>query len=336
VRTLDFTEVINFIKDNKGFNNPNLVSHFGYTNGPNKIRTHKIDIPQRVILAKRRSVGDSLRIYMNPKHVVAFMCSFYRGDFLIDPAFVRLEMTLRKFVKDPSRPAASIDNKYTLDLDNPKRKRKDRVYFTNQESKIVQHVCRALPELRTTVLAFQVGFLAYLDRLKEEIYQAPARTSQQEPGKAVLTLEESRRGQHITSVLAEQWRTPNFVSELLPAICLAYFKRDPNLKSTLNSEDFEKGFAFALRIGVFQNHVLSPNGEDRHFVCPAIVTIGTVSMRELGQEVCGHPNQDFLMGRILNSIYTEVINRLHPQTPKKQAARSNRLRRQVTFADASC
>jgi hypothetical protein len=189
------------------------------------------------------------------------------------------------------------DDKFTLDLDSTERKSRNRTYYTDREMYIVAQVCKSVPDLRTTVLAYQAGFLAYLEQLK---------TAFEKSKQGRLTDREKKRGMQVIDVLIRSWEQSNFSVDLLPAICLAYFKRDPSVQSAPLTEDFERGFAFAFRVGLFQNHVRGPDGVERHFYCPARLTIGDVATQALGQEVCGRPGQQFPMGRVMGSIYIAI------------------------------
>jgi len=321
MKPLDFNDVVDFIKAEKGFEdyetplgpdcrsidsglkNPRFPGDEAYGNGPVFLGRLRVNIPQELIEAQSRSFRDALRIYMNPKHIGSFMCTFYRGNFLSDPSFLKIadqEMYLGR---------RSADDRFTLDLETPKRKSRNRTYYTDVEKKIVTDVCRSTPELRTTVLAYQAGFMAYLEQLKSAF-------TRNDGGR--LTERERERGVLVADKLIKPWSTDNFSSELLPAICLAYYKRDPSLQSPPLTEDFEKGFAFAFRTGVFQNHVHAPDGGERHFRCPARVTIGTVATQELGQEVCSQPGQQFPMGRVMASIYAAIKNAQPPDSPQTQ------------------
>ena len=105
MQALDFHHVIDFIKAEKGLadypaplgpdcrkidpelKNPRFPGDTAYSNGPMFLERFEINVPQALIDAENGSIMDALRIFMNPRHVGAFLCTFYRGDFLSDPSF---------------------------------------------------------------------------------------------------------------------------------------------------------------------------------------------------------------------------------------------------------
>ena len=321
---LDFNDVVEAIKAGRGFedypaplgpdcreidkytNNPRFPGEMAYGNGPVLLGDFKINLPQSMIDAQKKSIRDALKLYMNPKHIGLFMCDFYRGNFLEELSFQRLD----GYAYSPTDVDCIIyDDKFTLDLDGHERKSNNRTYYTFSELLIVDYVCNKVPDIKTTVLAYQAGFLAYLERLKSAI---------QLNEKQGLTIEEQKRGVLVIENISRLWSSANFLYELLPAICLTYYKRDQSLKLSPVTEDFERGFAFALRVGLFRHHMQAPDGEMRYFHCPATITIRSVASQELGQEVCGRDNNAFPAGRMLGSIYKAVSASRGPVSPVPQ------------------
>ena len=330
----DFDTVLGFVKEQKGFDNypaplgPDLTNHHedfhnpvfpgdqGHGNTKLYLERHKIDVPQAMIDADRQSFRDALRFYMNPMHVGMFMCNFYRGDFFSHPAYEEIgdQGMLRPTREDSWDPKPwYIDDKFTLDLNNPERKNRNRTYYTEREVALLGKIDKAVPELCTTVLAYQAGFLAYAMELKEHI----ARNS-----KGSLTVAEQERGLIAIENLRTNFETKNFSQDLLPAIALVYYKRDPVMKTQPVAADFEKGFAFAFRVGLFKSVAPAPDGGQREITCPARVAITATSTRDIKQEVCAREAGGFPPGRMLHSIYKEVHKQRMPFGELRKIARS--------------
>ena len=153
--------------------------------------------------------------------------------------------------------------------------------------------------------------MAYLEKLKSAMSLNTGHR---------LTEEEAQRGILVIENLSRTWDSKNFTNEVLPAICLTYYKRDPSLQSTVLTEDFEKGFAFAYRLGLFRNHVRAPDGQIRQFRCPASTTIAILGTKDLGHEVCSHQEQQHPTGRAFGSIYTAIKSYPSPGTPGQAGA----------------
>lgn len=319
MKPLDFNDVLDFMiarnafedydvplgpstRDNSSgfdFRRPRYPGDPSYGNGVMMVKEYGANIPPEFVAAQYQSMMDALNLYMHPFHLGPFMCGFYRqGEFLSDPSYLKIaDYPLPQPLSGEDRIrhgySAPIDQGHLALLERARNT--DRTYFSEPDCDLVKRVCSARPELKKTVLAFQAGFLAYLEQLKS----AMVRNDEDR-----LTDKQRTRGMKVVDLLIDQWSTKNFSRELLPAICLAYSERDQSLASPPVAEDFDKGFRGGFKMGLFHHIVPAPNGIDAvELLCPAKMAIRTLAMKDPGKaEVCARSADPFPMGRMMASI----------------------------------
>ena len=321
MQPLDFRNVVAFVKDRHGFEdyaqplgqpvesldadikNPAHPGDMAYGSATGQIERHEKNLSQDLIDAQHESFRDALELFMSPGHVFAHMCTFFQSDFLNSSAYLSIKdhpspAPLSEYQKEVGREPQN--SKYSFDLSNPNRKSRNRSYYTDKEMRVVAQICGQLPAIRTTVLVFQAGFLDYIDRLGAQIANDER-----------LNEHEKNRGAKILDNLTQQWKTTNFSNEVLPAICLAYHDRDPERRTEITARDFECGFEFGMRAGLYKKHLGTPDGGKRELTCPARIPIGTVASKELGAD----PKQNFPQGHMLGIIHRRVLKAMHTSQP---------------------
>jgi hypothetical protein len=220
----------------------------------------KKDIPQELITANRKSVVDAIHIFMPPEHTGRFLHQFFAGNFLKSRM---MHMVLRQMPL-PSRPmlythVKPLDDELTMKLDAPERIRTDRNQYTKQELEMTLDVCKKVPALYITVIAYSVAFQEYLMQLNETIQKNPA-----------LTDEQKERSENITWELRRNWANENFTQFLLPALALHYKKNHGDrLGEPPTEKDFSDGMRWADKAGIFKNHMEGPKGDVKQMTCPA-------------------------------------------------------------------
>lgn len=330
MQPVDFIKLIQDIKANGGFEdypvplgpdvstlemsdyvrtkviNPRHMGEMAYGNGPQRIGDG-FDIPQKLINAQNTSIKDALNVYMPTSVLQQFMCTYFRGDFINDVYFAAvpkqtvpsIDITTKRAKRAPNAPWV-----YTLNLETDERKSLSRHYFTEIETHLIRSIVKTRPELLAVTIAYQACAMAFLDKLQDAFKED-----------ASLSDAERERGLKIQRVLQSNWTvTSNFAQEIIPAICLAYYRRDPSLKSEPTSGDFEKGIRFAMRIGVFQRHCEASDDPIRKFTCPAMGTILGASVIAVKGETCTREAADKAadkakgptMGGMFAMIYQQV------------------------------
>ena len=279
--------------------NPKHMGDKAYGHGPQILDRSKLDIPQELIDAQHQSIRDALNTYMPAPVLMQFMCGYFRSDFFNDISFYEVPKQRLPDI-DYLRPRRKREPNapwyYSFNLDTTDRKSLRRHYFTEIETHLVRSICKKRPELLATTMAYQGAVLSYLNHLKTAIDDDGS-----------LTVAERERALKIHGELNRNWKaTINFTNEILPAICLAYFHRDPSLKSEPSAQDFERGMRFALKIGVFQRQQPAPDGTMRDFKCPAMAVITTTSMGGAQAEACQRPAEGKKMGALFAMIYQRV------------------------------
>jgi len=300
---------------------PSHPGELAYSGAIYRLAHNQENIPQSLINAQNLSFRDAMRLFTPPRALSAHMCSFFRKDFLHSPAFLSIEKN-RPPVVQPAEDKfwgdKSANDTYSFDYANSERKSTNRVYYTDREMHAVEHVCKEVPALRTTVLAYQAGFIDYLGALGKHIVTDDN-----------LSLSEQERGKKIIETLKTQLDSNNFLDELLPAICLAYHRRDPDLKEPVIDQDFEQGFKLAIKFGVFRHDVVAPDGGTRKFTCPAHITIGAVSTKSLDGDAQPHFPQGHMLGMICRRVLEEQRKLAQPTAQHPTFARCpmSRMRR---------
>ncbi len=271
-----------------------------YGNGPAMLRDY--DLPQEFIDAQNKSFRDAFALYMAPDNAVRHLCHFFRTEFLESDAYLKVERensrSLPSIEKEESSRSFRFytdreypDESLTLAFEEPSRRSFKRRYYAMGEIKIAEQACRIRPNIPKSIFAFQAGQLDYLYNLANAFDELEG-VDPQRKKTCRAAVEELIKGHN----------TGNFARELLPAICLAYYARDPGMKSEVVAKDFEEGFRLGHRLGLFRHNVDGPNdGLERKFVCPAATTIGAVMGRsEESQDLFGSP------GNMLAMIYRMI------------------------------
>ena len=291
--------VFNIDHPNRGaLRNPIHMGDKAYRHGPDELKHSTIQIPQALIDAQHQSFRDALSTYMPTPVLMQFMCSYFQSDFFDNISFYELRSQWLPSI-DTSRPRYKREPHapwyQSFSIDGSKRKSLRRRYFTEIEVHVVQSICKKRPELLATTMAYQASVMSYFNHLQAVIEQDET-----------LSGAERERALKIHGELKNPWSANNFSIELLPAICLAYFQRDPSLKSEPMADDFERGMRFALKIGLFQHHYPKSDGTVGEFKCPAMTTITTTSMGHAGDEACQRPAEGKKLGGLFAMIYGRV------------------------------
>ncbi len=287
--------------------NPVHMGDKAYDHGPYTFYETMLEIPQELVDAQHQSFKDALQIFMPLQILQQFMCGYFRANVLDNVNFYKVGQQLPDIDRGTKRRKGepSAPWYYTFNLHNAKRKSLKRHYYTAIETYVVRSICKKRPELLATVLAYQSAGIAFLDKLKTALEQDKD-----------LTDTERKRALKIQGVLESNWiKSSNFSRELLPAICLAYFVRDPSLKSDPNANDFEQGLRFAMKIGMFQNHATSESGRSAKFSCPAMTNVMSGSVAAVKDEACARPTETKKMGGLFVMIYQQIKKHQTPGVP---------------------
>lgn len=251
-----------------------------YFQGPYILRDSG-DLPQKIIDAHNKSFRDAISIYMPPRHVAAHLCSFFQSDFLNSPSYQRVYAEIIDHIPSLEKvkwgreynPAEALKyppESLSFSFDDFVRKNRSRAYYTMTETEITEKICHAKPNLYKSFFAFQAGIIDYLSNLRLSLAFNHDLKGRDRP----------RALNAIDNLTANFGTTRNFVTEMLPAICAAYYKRDPEMITDVSAEDFKSGFQISLKVGLFRSFYEARNdNSERKFTCPAASIIGTVMAR---------------------------------------------------------
>lgn len=275
---LGTTDASKFSKFDSSFHNPQFPGDLCYDiNGPLLIWQNGANLPHDLISAQRNSTKDAIRLYMPEKKMGEWMHEYFSGDFMASGVFRHLMKTLDFpkiwAFKDLTN---ELDSSLSMKLDDPLRKRNDRKMFTKMETKLTAKICKEVPALAFTVIAYQASYIEYLNKLGEAIDASS------------LSDKHKERGSVIIKNLADQWSNGNFVDNILPAVAINYYKNHSgNIGEKPNEKDFTMGMQFAVNNGVFKKEATPTDGKPRQFTCPAKAILTRISAVSMGHEASG-------------------------------------------------
>lgn len=274
---------------------PRFPGDFSTTTGggiANSLR-HRFKPPRPFIELALKSFRDAVKFYANSRDVFRYMCTYYQGNFLSD---INYRFAAWDKMRDQRTSSYSGIDDNSIPFDDPRRKSTTRQYYSKAHYETAVQTNKDVPAIEETVIAFQSGFLSYLSNLEKAFKTDKS-----------LAQAEKKRGILVTQRLYETFLSPNFVTELLPAMCLAYDRRDPSHTSRPKMEDFQNGYRAAITLGVFQNYF-----GDIHMVCPAATTLGAVSSGSAANESCARTEPN-MIGSLLGKICERITSGKRPE-----------------------
>lgn len=248
-----------------------------YPNGPMVIQRWDINLPKQLIAEQRKSFVDALNIYMPQELIAQHMHHYFSGQFLQSQAFRLVEKETQlprlEYVKNPWG-KEKMDESLSFKLDAPERKVNNRVMFTATEMEKILEVLKEHPELTTAVTAYQSAYMSFVMQMQGALKFSS------EAG------EEKEQALKVVGTLKTQFDSPNFLSFMLPAIALKYYvNHQGDMSAAPTREDIVEGVLFSLKNGAFINDVMAPDGENRHFSCPAKTSIMRSAATSLDQPI---------------------------------------------------
>lgn len=259
------------------FKNPAFPGDGCYGNGPAVIARWDIKLPNDLIAAQSNSNKDAIRLYMPEKKMGEWMHEYFSGDFMASASFRKLVTSLnfpkvRKFGNWTN----TLDDSLSMKFDNPQRSRNDRKMYTATEIKLTAKICKEMPALLLTVIAYQASYMEYLDRLGAAMESSSLSNAQKV------------RGDKIIKHLSDNWSNENFINNILPAVALHYYQNHMgNIGEKPTENDFTMGMRFAVEKGMFNNVATPPDGKPRQFTCPAKGILTRMSALAMGHEASG-------------------------------------------------
>lgn len=287
----------------KTIRHPLHPAEFAYPHGPLILESYGEDLPQEIIDAQHQSFRDAIRHFMPYSEVTRHLCIFMQSDIAHNVTFKNIRMLNINSL--PARGAeigpqgkSRLDNSLSYQFDHPSHKSTYRNYFTAKEIDDVHYICTKHPAIILTVSAFQAGCIDYLENLQNAFARSDT-----------LANDDKSRARTIINRLKEQWSSPNFASEIIPFIALAYSQRDQTMLGPMQGEDFQNGYSLGLRMGLFRHDIKSPLPEEhsrsgiRKFACPARVAISSILARDWNSS----ENTNNTNGAMLSLIYKQLL-----------------------------
>jgi hypothetical protein len=288
---------------NKNFEPLNQPGAFAYARGAARLKNNeRNDIPPSLIRAQKQTIMHGIKLFMPHEAVLAHVRDFLSNpEWIQNPTFQDTfrELELPTYLINDVGSGGYLPDKHSFDLDTLAR-RENPTKFTRQEYGAILGVLEKFPELHVAVLGYQSAHIDYLHRLRSAIDDS-----------AILDEKEKTYGYRAISNFLPPWESPNFIVNVLPAICLqvaARLQHDANAEPT--RDDFAKGMQFLFSNNSFSGAVPNVNGDIRHFKCPAQHFIA----RSTAQELTGRdPSFSSVMGMGIFCIYRQLKGALDPE-----------------------
>jgi len=247
------------------------------------------------------AMRSTLDIYADPKIIAQHVCTFVQGDFRSTQVYRHADYFGTDYLNGLLK-ISGADESYSFQFNDAGRISKSgRQYFTHSEIKHVQTILTERPDLKETFVIYQAAASDYFKNLSEHIAKSE-----------YLSLEERRLGEKAATRLQALFSgSYNFMDSLLPAFCLQYDQEDPSHTSNPDAALFDKGYRFALSLGMFRSQKLLSDGQTVKVQCPAQRTLMAITSHD------GEGTRTMSSGIVLAMIHGFVLK----AGPKPQRVR---------------
>lgn len=308
---------------------PSTLLNVPYVNGPAFIEIFGRDVREAAVIAVRRNFTEVNRLLLPKEQVLRYFHQRFVADDIFNsehaarivaeyrpPAAAEADLRVQKFFRRELFAAGEIDivdvlgiaerhgstataeqsasrfqvSELSFQIKGVDRRSHVRVLYTRDEQIAALQLAQEHPSVVLAIIAYQSVIQDYLGALRE-MFDAIARESV-----AV------RDGLNDFDRYINEWASPNFTVELIPALAIFLRLREDASGETkqdraIDAELFRDSVNFIVTNGAFRHWITIPAEVARehearvdHFLCPAVGTI----------------RQQTMDGSLLEALYTAV------------------------------